>query len=111
MVKIIAVLLVISCLAGCSQKAYKTTADKTSKIHSSQQRTLHSISAGEDRRFRWDVKTLQDRNADWLSTRGMPWQHHRTLSELVSWDAPDSLSAHMGRYSNSKGYNDESNFV
>jgi len=62
--------------------------------------------------YRWNVKTLKDKDADWLWDVGMPLQHRGTINDLIHWPRPDAVNSSTAPRYQSAGtfdYRDESN--
>ncbi|HZK75924.1 MAG TPA: hypothetical protein VFD13_03365 [Candidatus Kapabacteria bacterium] len=105
------VYVLLSCAAGIVGCSHLPEKEKSTPIDANTSHVSFQ-SAPEDRRYRWDVKTLQDAAADWLDKLGMPWQHNMTISKMVNmWKCPKEMSDTSSRYSDPKGYRDEANVV
>jgi hypothetical protein len=126
--RLIVVVLIIIAFGSCTKKQESSVVDTTKSIKRLNDTTTPSESyrpdklssetdrethdAEDDRGYRWNVKTLQDKDADWLWVLGMPLQHRGTISELIHWPRPDEVnSATASRYQSpgTYDYHDESN--
>ncbi len=101
---LLACLFTFVAIAGCANKAQRY--EQSYRGNGGEPQT-----ADEDRRWRWDVKTLRDSDASAIWSLGEPFQRHLTLTQLTHWERPEGLAGNSPRYWDNNSYRHEFNII